>query len=88
MSLENLQQLSVEDQRKVKEFTEVGLRMLQEMADYRDSLKDKTKDLAEHLGIEVSDLTSHLKTQFNNSFEKAKEKFETLETLAQISGRA
>lgn len=87
MSLENLQNLSVEDQKKVKEFTDVGMRMLQDMEDFREGLKEKTKDLAETLGIDASDLTAHLKAQFKNTFEKAKEKFEILETLAQISGR-
>ena len=88
MSLQNLQQLSAEDQRKVKEFTDTGMRMLQEIADYKDSLKDKAKDLAEHLDIKPSHLMKHLTTQFKTKLEQEKEDLEIIETLAQISGRA
>lgn len=88
MSLQNLQQLSAEDQRKVKDFTDTGMRMLQEISDYKESLRDKAKDLAEHLDIKPSHLMKHLNTQFKTKLEEDKESMEIIETLAQISGRA
>lgn len=87
MSLQNLQQLSAEDQRKVRDFTDAGMKILQEVADWRESLKDKAKDLAEHLDIKPAQLMKHLRTQFKASLEQDKEEMEIIETLGQISGR-
>lgn len=83
----SLNQLSQDDQRKLKDFMDAGERELQEIADRKDALKDLTKNLAEHLDVKPAVLSKALSAAFKNSIEADKESFDDVETILQITGR-
>ncbi len=84
MSLNNLSQ---DDQRKLNDFMDTGLRMLQEIADWRESLSDKTKDLAQQLDIKPAVLSQSLRAAFKQTLDASKETLESVEDILEITGR-
>lgn len=85
MSLENLSQ---EDQRKLKEFMDSGISVLQEIDDLKTGLRDTAKGLAEQWDIKPSVLTKALSTAFKSTLEKQKEEMDDVESVLVYTGRA
>lgn len=84
MSLDNL---SVEDQKKLNEFVDKGVAVLQEIADLRDSLKDTAKNLAEMWDVKPTVLMKSLNAAFKSTLDAQKEEVNQVETILQITKR-
>ncbi len=85
MSLDNL---SADDQRRLKEFIDKGVNVLQEIADLRDSLRDTAKDLAANWDVKPKVLNQALSAAFKSSLEEKKEEVSQVETILQYADRA
>lgn len=77
--------LSQEQQRKLNNFMDAGMIILQRVADEKDGLKDLAKDLAEQLDVKPALLNKALRTKFKQSLEKDREAFEAVEDILQIT---
>jgi hypothetical protein len=85
MALNNLSQ---DDQRKLNEFMDAGLRILQDQADLREGLSEKAKDLATHLDIKPGLLMKSLRSAFKQTLAADKEVMEGVEDILEITGHA
>ena len=85
MSLDNL---SVEDQKKLNEFMDKGVAVLQDIADLRESLGDTAKSLAEQWDVKPSVLMKSLRTAFKTTLAAQKEEVEQVEAILQYTNRA
>lgn len=85
MSLDNL---STEDQKKLRAFIDTGVANLQEIADRRDSTKDLAKELAAQWDVKPAVLMEAVTTTFKATLEKKKEQVSQVETIMQIANRA
>lgn len=85
MSLDNI---SNNDQTRLKQFMDQGLNVLQEIADLRDGLKDTAKNLAEELGVKPAVLNKSLRAAFKSTLEDQKEELDQVETVLVTTGRA
>ncbi len=84
MSLDNL---SVTDQTKVREFIDKGVIQLQEIADIRGSLSDLAKNLADEIGTTPKVLNKALRAQFKTTLEADKAELDDVETVLQIANK-
>lgn len=85
MSLDNM---STEDQRKLKEFMDSGIAVLQEIADLREGLKETSKALAEKWEVKPSVLNKALSTAFKSTLEAQQEEMANVEAVLVYTGRA
>ena len=85
MSLDNL---SMEDQRKLTEFVDKGVAIKQEIADLNDSLKDVAKTLAETWDVKAGVLMKAVNMAFKSSLEQSKTDLNDAETILQYAKRA
>ena len=85
MSLDNLTQ---EDQRKLKDFMDSGVTIMQEIDDLRVGLKDAAKNLAEQWDVKPAVLTKAVSTAFKSTLEAQKEQMDDVEAVLQYTGRA
>ncbi len=76
------------DKVKLDQFMNDGLKVLQEIADLRDGLKDTAKALAEELDVKPAVLNKALRTAFKSSMEDQKEELDQVETILVTTGRA
>jgi len=78
-----------DDKKKLENFITISLRVLQEIADLRDSLKDQAKTLADELGLEKpAVLLKAGRTVFKSSLEADKAIQDTVEDILTITGHA
>jgi hypothetical protein len=85
MSLDNL---STEDQRKLNEFMNQGLAVLQEISDLREGLRDTAKTLAEQWEVKPAVLNKALTTAFKSTLEAQQEDMANVESVLVYTGRA
>lgn len=83
-----LEALGPDSKAKVEEAMSAGLRVLQEMADLRDGLKDTVKAVAEEIGVKPAILGKAIRTAFKSSLEEEKVVHETVEEILTITGHA
>lgn len=84
MSLDNL---SVSDQTKVREFVDKGVALLQEIDDLKGGLTDLAKSLAEEVGTKPKVLMKALRAQFKTTLDSDKAELDEVETVLQIANR-
>lgn len=77
--------LSQEQQRKLNNFMDAGIIILQRVEDEKEGLKELAKDLAEQLDVKPALLNKALRTKFKQTLEKDREAFEIVEDLLQIT---
>lgn len=85
MSLDNL---STEDQRKLTDFMNQGVAVLQEIADLREGLRDTAKTLAEQWEVKPAVLNKALSTAFKSTLEVQQEDMANVEAILQYTNRA
>jgi hypothetical protein len=83
-----LDALNNHDKTKLVQFMDDGLKVLQEIADLRDSLKDTAKALAEELGVKPKVLNNALRAAFRSTLEEQKEDLDQVESVLINTGRA
>lgn len=83
-----LDALSSEDQRRLKEVVEKGLKVTQDIADLREGLSDTVKAVAVELNIEPRDLKEAIRLAFSGKIEDKKEAMSTVEEILHVTGRA
>lgn len=84
----SLDTIGPDGKKKLETLIAAGLRMLQEMADLRDGLKDATKTVAEELGIKPAILSKVIRTAFKSSLEDDKNTHDAVEEILTITGHA
>lgn len=84
MSLDNL---SITDQTKVREFVDKGVALLQEIDDLKGGLSDLAKNLAEEVGTKPKVLMKALRAQFKTTLEGDKAELDEVETVLQIANK-
>jgi hypothetical protein len=84
MSLDNL---SVSDQTKVRDFVDKGVALLQEIDDLKGGLTDLSKNLAEEVGTKPKVLMKALRAQFKTTLDADKAELDDVETVLQIANK-
>jgi hypothetical protein len=84
--MSGLGSVSPDDRKKFATFMEGGLKILQEIDNLKDDLKDVTKALAEEFGLAPTKLSTALRTVFKNSLADKKEEMDIVEEIIQHSG--
>lgn len=87
MNLDDLE-LSVDDQRRVREFIDASQAALQQIHDCNEHIKDHAKSLAEHIGVKPALLIRAAKVAFKASMAEEKAKISQVETILAAAGRA
>jgi NADH:ubiquinone oxidoreductase subunit E len=85
MSFDNL---SSDDKQKLNSFMDAGMKVLQEVADLKEGLRDTAKNLAEEFETKPGVLMKALSAAFKANIEEQKEGLEAVETILQVTGRA
>lgn len=83
----SLEQLSSNDKVRLKDFMDQGLKVLQEVQDLNDGLKDTAKNLAEEFSVKPAVLMKALRVAFKSSMDEEKEKVDMVENILEASGR-
>lgn len=82
-----LDQLSNDDRQKLKQFMDAGLRVMQEVADLQDGLRDTAKNLSEEFEVKPALLMKALRVAYKSSLEQDRETVDTVENILQATGR-
>ena len=77
--------LNTEEQAKVKNVIESGIKVKQEVKDLSDGLRDTVKAVAEELEIKPALLTKAIQVAFKESLDSEKQDIEELEELLVIA---
>jgi len=83
-----LDSVSPDDKKKLEAFIEACKRVMQEMADLRDGLKDTAKTLGEELGVKPALLIKAGRVAFKSSLDDEKNAHETVEEILVVTGNA
>jgi hypothetical protein len=83
----SLDTLSNEEKTKLKNLVDQGLKVLQEISDLQEGLKDTVKNVAEELDIKPAILNKALKAAFKASIDDDKEQVDTIEEILVVTGR-
>lgn len=83
----SLDQLSQDDKTRLTQFMDQGVKVMQEVQDLNDGLKDTAKNLAEELNVKPATLMKALRVAFKANIEEEKEKVDQVEDILQASGR-
>lgn len=83
----SLDTLSANDKVRLKDFMDQGLKVLQEVQDLNDGLKDTAKNLAEEFDVKPGVLMKALRVAFKSSLDEEKEKVDMVENILEASGR-
>jgi hypothetical protein len=84
MSLDNI---SSNEKQKVKDYLDSYVKVMQEVADLKDGLKDVTKNLAEELDIKPAILNRAGKQAYKSTLDEEREEMEMVEALLRATGR-
>lgn len=79
-----IESLKSEDNKKLKRLFEEGVKILQEIQDLRESLKDTVNAHAEELDIKPAVLNKAMKAYFKDSFTKEKETVNEVEHILDL----
>ena len=80
--------LSSDDKQKLNSFMDAGMKVLQEVSDLKEGLRDTAKNLAEEFETKPGTLMKALTAAFKANIEEQKEGLEQVETILQVTGRA
>lgn len=83
----SLDTLSDSEKTKLKNLVDQGLKVLQEISDLQEGLKDTVKNVAEELDIKPAILNKALKAAFKASIDDDKEQVDTIEEILVVTGR-
>lgn len=83
----SLDTLSANDKVRLKDFMDQGLKVLQEVKDLNDGLKDTAKNLAEEFDVKPAVLMKALRVALKSSMDEEKEKVDMVENILEASGR-
>ena len=83
-----LDSISPDDKKKLENFIDAAKRVLQEIADLRDGLKDTAKALGEDLNVKPALLMKAGRVAFKSSLEDEKTSHDTVEEILTITGNA
>jgi len=84
MSIENL---SGEDNAKLRHVIEEGLRVTQQIDDLRCGLKDVVKSIAEELELKPSSIMKAIKMSFKESLQDEKDNLDQVEHILSVLGK-
>lgn len=82
------EQLSSNDRVRLNDFMDSGLKILQEVEDLKEGLKDTTKALAEEFDIKPGILTQALNRARKSNLDEARDTLDLVESILQATGRA
>ncbi len=77
---------STEDVAKLKKLFTEGLRVMREMEDLREGLKDTVKSIAEEMDIKPAVLTKAIKIAHKSNLSEERRGFDELEEILEITG--
>ena len=77
---------STEDVAKLKKLFTEGLRVMREMEDLREGLKDTVKSIAEEMDIKPAVLTKAIKIAHKSNLNEERRGFDELEETLEITG--
>jgi hypothetical protein len=83
----SLDALSTEDQKRLREIVDQGVKVTQELQDLRDGLKDTVKAVADELNITPGDLKEAIRLAFNGKIADKKESMSVVEEILHVTGR-
>jgi hypothetical protein len=83
-----LDTIGPDEKKKLEAFIDAAKRVLQEMADLRDGLKDTAKNLGEELGVKPALLMKAGRIAFKSSLEDEKTSHDTVEEILTVTGNA
>lgn len=78
---------NAEEKAKLTKLVNEGMRVLQEVKDLQDGLKETVKAIGEELNVKPSLLTKAIKTAHKSSFTEQQSELEDLETILITVGR-
>lgn len=81
-----LDQVSANDKVRIKQYLDGAIKVLQEVQDLKDGLKDTTKALAEELDIKPAILNKAARVAFKANFEEQSDEMTTIETILEATG--
>lgn len=74
------------DRNKLKAVVKEGVRVTQEVADLKGSLKDMVKAVADELSLEARDINLAIGAAFKGSFDDKRESVDNVEEILVITG--
>lgn len=83
----SLEQLSSNDKTRLTDFMDAAVKVLQEVQDLNDGLKDTAKNLAEEFNVKPALLLRAARTSFKSSMDEEKEKVGAVEDILEATGR-
>lgn len=78
---------NAEEKAKLTQLINEGMRVLQEVSDLQEGLRDTVKAIAEELNVKPSLLSKAIKTAHKSSFTEQQSEMEDLETILITVGR-
>jgi transposase-like protein len=78
---------NAEEKAKLVQLINEGIRVLQEVTDLQEGLRDTVKAIAEELNVKPSLLSKAIKTAHKSSFTEQQSEMEDLETILITVGR-
>jgi len=78
---------NAEEKAKLVQLINEGMRVLQEVTDLQEGLRDTVKAIAEELNVKPSLLSKAIKTAHKSSFTEQQSEMEDLETILITVGR-
>ena len=78
---------NAEEKAKLTQLIDEGMRVLQEVTDLQEGLRDTVKAIAEELNVKPSLLSKAIKTAHKSSFTEQQSEMEDLETILITVGR-
>lgn len=78
--------LSGENKQRLTECIDSGVRVLQEIADLRDGLKDTVKTLAEEIGVKPIIIQKTIRVAFKATIQQERETVDIVEEILEATG--
>jgi transposase-like protein len=78
---------TADEKNKLTQLINEGMRVLQEVSDLQEGLRDTVKAIAEELNVKPSLLSKAIKTAHKSSFTEQQSEMEDLETILITVGR-
>lgn len=83
----SLDTLSNEQRDKLRRTVDSGLKVMQEVADLKEGLRDTVKAVAEELEIKPALINAAISAAFKDSLSKQKDNLDTVEEILAVTGR-
>ncbi len=80
-------QLSSNDKVRLNQFMDQGMKVMQEISDLRDGLKDTAKSLAEEFDVKPALLMKALRSAWKASIDDEKAEIDQVENILEATGR-